>query len=41
MHGKLKKEHRDLMDNTEMIRERTEGLDYEFPSLIVRAAVEN
>ncbi len=40
MHGELK-EHRDLMDNTEMIREWTEGLDYEFPSIIVSAAVEN
>ncbi len=29
------------MNNTEMIREWTEGLDYEFPSLIVSAAVEN
>ncbi len=41
VHGELKKEHRDLMNNTEMIREWTEGLDYEFPSLIVSAAVEN
>ncbi len=41
MHGEFKKEHRDLMDNTEMIREWTEGIYYEFPLLIFSAAVEN
>ncbi len=41
VHGELKKDHRDLMDNTETIHEWTELLDYEFPSLIVSAAVEN
>lgn len=39
--GELRKEHRDLTDNTEMIHEWIEGLDYEFPSLIFSAAVEN
>ncbi len=38
MHGELK-EHRDLMDNTEMIREWTEGLDYEFLQSLSVAAL--
>jgi len=39
--GALGEEYRDFLDNTTVIHEWTEGYDYVFPSLTVRAAVEN